>query len=262
MDAQKPAALNLLAEGFTAPFKAVPLIARNKGLLVYIAVPFVINTALIIAVFWWAFMYLFPLVTLLLQGDAWYMAVMRWIAGPFLFIMLTIACFFMYSITGNIISAPFNDPLSARVERILTGSTREEFFSLGVLLGDIWRMTKNIIKFLFILILSNMLFFTLNIIPGIGSAAYTFLSFAAAMFFFGFNFFDFALERHRYEFRSKMDVLWRYRYMTAGVGMGFALITLIPVLGFLGMSLCSVGATELYVRIILPGENTQDTEAR
>ncbi len=261
MDAKKPAALDLLVEGLTAPFKAVSIVARNRGLLAYIAVPFVINTALIVAVFWWAFKYLFPLVTLLLQGDAWYLAALRWIAGPFLFVMLTIACFFMYSITGSIVSAPFNDPLSARVERILTGVKADEPFSLRVLLGDIVRMIKNIIKFLFILILCNMLFFTLNIIPGIGSMAYTVLSFAAAMFFFGFNFFDFALERHRYEFRSKMDVLWRYRFMTMGVGMGFALITFIPVLGFLGMSLCAVGATELYVRIIMPGENTQSAEA-
>ncbi|TAL36421.1 MAG: hypothetical protein EPN93_08325 [Spirochaetes bacterium] len=260
MDAQMPAALGLLAEGVSAPFRAVSFIARNKGLLRYIAIPFVLNLFLIVAIFWWAFGSLFPMASALLQGEAWYMAVLRWIAGPVLFLLLTIACFFIYSITGNIVSAPFNDPLSARVEHIIAGTAVEEPFSLRILARDIWRMTKNIVKFLFIIVMFNILFLALNIVPGIGSAVYSLLSFSAAMFFFGFNFFDFALERHRYEFRRKMDVLWRFKFMTAGVGLGFALITFVPVLGFLGMSLCTVGATELYVRRIMPYENKTITE--
>jgi len=40
------------------------------------------------------------------------------------------------------------------------------------------------------------------------------------------------------------------------MGLGFAILTLIPIIGFLGMNLATIGATALFIEYVEPTLNT------
>ena len=114
------------------------------------------------------------------------------------------------------------------------------------------RITLNLVKLLGIMAIINLLILFFNLIPLAGNVLYSILSFLMAAFFFGFQFFDFPLERRRMLFGDKFKITWRYKYMVIGLGMSFFLSTLIPIVGFLGINLSVVGATKLFTDNIKP----------
>ncbi len=247
-DTKKIRALGYLKEGFLAPFRALKLVLQNRGLKRYFIIPFILNIILLSSVLFLAYSYLYPFLTgLLPQGAEWYFRALRWIMGPLIILVMVILSLLSYSITGSIIISPFNDILSFRVETLLTGNTFEEKFSLREMFRDILRITLNIIKLLVLITLFNILILVLHFIPLIGGALYYLLSFMATLFFIGFQFFDFPLERRRLVFRQKLRMLLGYKLMTIGLGLGFFILSFVPLLGFLGLNLGAVGATTLFI---------------
>ncbi len=249
----KSPGLALFGAGFLAPFRAIRLVRERKGLKRYFIVPFVLNIALLSALTWFSWTWVYPaLASLIPQGDAWYLALLRWLATPFLVAAFTVFLVLFYSIAGSVITAPFNDPLSARVEELLRGRGNEGPLSLRLVLADVYRIAANTVRLLAILIVFNALILLFNLLPAVGALVYSVLSFSSALFFFGFSFFDFPLERRRYVFGKKLRVLWRYRYMTMGVGLAFWALSLVPLLGFMALNLGTIGATVLFLDHIEP----------
>ncbi|HON77992.1 MAG TPA: EI24 domain-containing protein [Spirochaetota bacterium] len=236
------------AQGMGAPFRSIITVMEQKGLLRHFAIPFILNILILVLVFFLSFHYLGDFMqSLLPRGDAWYIQVLRYIISPILAVLLIIITALMYSITGSIIIAPFNDIISAKVESRLTGTVLDDSFSLSEMISDILRITGNIIKLLTIITVFQIILLLLNIIPFAGSVLYSAISFISAMFFLGFQFFDFPLERRKMVFREKLKVMWKFKFTTVGLGTGFFLISIVPVIGFLGLNLGAVGATLLYV---------------
>ncbi len=240
------------ARGFTANFSSLNLLSKHKGLIVYFIVPFIINIFLLTGLLYFSYTFIKPWIYGFIDGSSWLYEVLRWILAPLLFMALAIITVLLYSITGNIITAPFNDFLSYSIEVKEANLTFDEPFSMKVLIADIVRITLNIIKMLVILIIINLFLLVLNFIPVIGSILYSILSFMTSTFFFGFQFFDFPLERRRYDFKQKLKIAWRYKFMTMGLGTGFMVVTFIPILGFLGLNMSTMGATVLFLEHIRP----------
>ena len=251
-EAQTSGRLRLFFKGVKSPFEAWGTVREHRGLKRYFVIPFFINVILLVAIVYLSAVYIYPLLLgFLPQGDAWYLMVLRWLVTPVLVLVLAVIIILLYSITGSIITAPFNDPLSARVENLFS-ETVDEPFSLRIFIGDIVRMAINIIKLILLLILFYVLILFLNLIPVLGNLLYALLSFLGTIFFLGFQFFDFPLERMRLTFREKIRVLWQFKSLTMGLGLGFFLISFIPIFGFLGLNLATVGGTVLYLEYIKP----------
>ncbi|HPB83847.1 MAG TPA: EI24 domain-containing protein [Spirochaetota bacterium] len=241
------------AMGAGAPFRSIITVIRQKGLLRHFVIPFFLNILVLGLIFFLSFYFLSDFLNSLLpRGDAWYLQALRFIISPILAVLLIILTALMYSITGSIIIAPFNDIISAKVESHITGESIDDTFSLSGIIDDILRITANIIKLLIIITVFQITMLLINIIPLAGSVLYAAVSFISAMFFLGFQFFDFPLERRRMVFREKLKVLWKFKFTTIGLGVGFFLISIVPVIGFLGLNLGAVGATLLYVDHIKP----------
>ncbi len=263
---KKPGALTMFVRGFGACFAAAGFVRNTKGLKRYFIIPFIINALLLGAIALLSFAVIYPfLMNLIPQGDVWYLSALRWIATPILLVLLAFACVILYSITGSIAAAPFNDPLSARVENALTGARFDDRFSIKELFSDMARIASGMCKLLLIILIFNLVILFLNLIPGVGAVIYSALSFASALFFVGFGFFDFPLERRRLVFGEKLKLVWRHRAMAIGLGLGFSLITIVPLVGFLGLNLAAVGATRLFVEhmrqdiVTLPQGGGNDT---
>ena len=136
-----------IIKGFVASFNAFKIVSAHRKLWFYFIIPFIINLILLSVIFYFTYYYVYPsLLNVIPAGSAWYLSIFRWIVGPLIAVSFAVIYVFLYSITGNIITAPFNDPLSAKVEELLSGKTFAEKFSFSSVLKDILRVLKNTVK--------------------------------------------------------------------------------------------------------------------
>ena len=242
-----------IINGFFSSFHAFKIVNKHKKLWLYFIIPFIINMVLLSAIFYLSYYFIYPFIlNIIPSGDAWYLSVLRWITGPVLVIIFGIICAFLFSITGNIITAPLNDPLSAKVEELLSGKKFDDKFSLSEVWKDIMRIFKNTVKLLIILILFNLIILLFNIVPVFGSIVYSILGFLSTLFFLGFSFFDFPLERRRLNFNQKLRIIWKFKFYCIGLGLSFIVLSVIPILGFLALNLSTIGAAYIFVSYIDP----------
>ena len=234
--------------GFTNTFRSPGLVIGNKNLLLYFVIPFILNIIILSGILYFAYTSLMPMTESFLAGNQWYMQFIRFVVSPVLLILLSIFTVFIYSIMGGIITAPFLDLLSSETEKVL-GVKNDEKLSMKELLSDIFRALVNTIRLLILIVLINLVLLLLNLIPG-GSFVYAFLNFLTALFFYGFQFYDFPLERRRYRFMEKLKITWKFKWSVLGTGLAFFLLSFIPVIGFLGFNLCTVGAAVTFIEDI------------
>jgi len=238
--------------GFWFIFSSFKIIKENKGLITYFIVPFLLNIFILSGVFYFSYTVIEPEISGAITGSEWYMDVLRFVVAPIVMLVLGLITILIYSILGNIITAPFNDFLSMKVEQKLTDAKFDEPFTIQGLVADITRMASNIVKLLGLLVIVNIASLLVNLIPLIGNIIYPVLSFMATAFFLGFQFFDFPLERRKLNFKEKLRITWSHKLMTIGLGTGFFLVSFVPIVGFLGLNLASIGATTLFIDHIKP----------
>ncbi len=242
---------NSISSGFMEVFSSFRFARENKGITKYYILPFMLNLIILTAVLYFAYTGITPRVQSFLAGEQWYMQLLSTIVSPIIFIALMILTVFIYSIAGSIIASPFLDFLSLKTEEILTGEKFDEPFTLAAFIEDMVRITKNILKLTILIIMINIFLLLLNLIPG-GSLVYAALNFFITSFFYGFQFFDYPLERRRYTFGEKLKICWKFRYSVCGNGAAFFILSFIPVAGFLGLNSATVGATALFVKDMKP----------
>jgi len=239
-------------DGFKSLISAFDIISEHKGLVKYFIIPFLLNIIILSGIFYFSYSSVYPWLSGLLTGDSIFISIIKCFLKPFLIILLGIITILIYSIAGSIITSPFNDLLSLKVEETITGETFDERFFLSVFINDIIRIIKNIIKLLGIFIAANLVLLLINFLPLIGSVIFSVLSFLLTAFFFGFQFFDFPLERRRMVFTEKLKITWKFKSIVIGLGTSFFIISFIPLVGFLGLNLATIGATTLFIDHIKP----------
>jgi CysZ protein len=244
------------ADSFTCGVKAAlgafGIVRGHAGLVKYFIIPFTINIILLTAVFYFSFTSIYDPLFSLVEGSAWYNRMLEVMLAPLLVFSLGIIIVFLYSIAGSVITAPFNDLLSQKVEETITGERFDGTFDPVRIAKDVLRIAGGVFRLLFLILGINLLLLLLNLVPGAGSVIYAACSFLAASFFFGFQFFDFPLERRRFGFREKLAIAWRFKRSVTGVGASFFVMTFIPVVGFLGMNIATVAATTVFIERIRP----------
>ncbi len=240
-----------LIRGFADVFASFPFIGKHKGTLKYYILPFLINIVVLSATFLIAYTWLAPWLESFFKADSWFFQFIAWLIKPLLIILLTIVTVFIYSILGGIIISPFLDFLSERVEILEGNENFDEPFSFSNMMADIVRTMKNMVKLILLLAIINLFLLILNLIPG-GTVLITILNFFLASFFYGFQFFDYPLERRRYTFGEKFYICRKHSLSVAGNGMAFFILSVIPVIGFLGFNSGTIGAALTFTRDIKP----------
>ncbi len=236
---------------FAAP-RSLRFIRSSKGLMKYFAVPFLLNLIILSGIVFFTYTMVYDPLFSLVRGNAWYNRVLEFVLAPLLVMLLGLLIVLLYSIIGSIITAPFNDFLSQKVEETVTGERFDDELTFSAAVKDIFRVIKNVIKLLALVILINLLLLFLNLIPAAGSVLYSITGFLTTFFFLGFQFFDFPLERRRYRFSEKMAVAWRFKRTVTGVGASLFVMTFIPLVGFLGLNIATVAASRLFVERVKP----------
>jgi len=211
------------------------------GLRRFTLIPLAINVLLFALAGW----------LLLSHADGWIEALLPgwldflyWLLMPLLVVTLLVATYFSFTLVANLIAAPFNAILAARVEAHLTGRPPSE--GAGGLLAEAGRALLEQGRRLVYLVAWSVPLFVLLFIPGLNLVA------PAAWFLFSawmmsLEYVDNAAGNHGLSFGEQRRRLRRRPALTLGFGSLMTLMTMVPVANFFAMPVGVCGATRMWV---------------
>ena len=230
--------------GLMAPLTAAKFILRNRSLVKYFLAPFLINTLLFTLFIYYALNVLPGMIeSILPQYESSLLTIAYYILVTLSVALLLLVSVLSFSILGSIISAPFTDLLTEKVERIVLGSNmKESGFSTQDLVKILWRVWEEIKRIAFAALIFLILL-PLNLIPIAGQILYLFLSGTILVLFLGLDFFSHTLDRRDYSFKQKLSFIRERFFQALGVGISVWILLLIPIFNFAVLPLAAVGAT-------------------
>lgn len=239
--------------GTASVFSAIKRVFTTKGLKRFIIIPFLLNILILGSIMYLSFYFIYPeLASFVPQSNNFLLGILFSVLGvllKFIFILVTFLLMaFLYSIVGMAICSPFIEPISEKIEEVVTGKKIDSPFSLGGMIKEISRSIFSSIGFLMFFLGFNILLLLINLIPFIGTLIYVPLSTLSFLFFIGYQMNDSIFARKSFTFSKKLGTSLKMKWATMGVGLGFVIITLIPVFGFLSSIFAAAGATEIYFR--------------
>ena len=222
--------------GFLYPFRGLRFILRNPRLLSYVALPAFINT-LLYALFLWLTVDRMGgwIDRLVPSGEAWYWALLFYVLIVVTALLVLAVVVYSFTLVGSLILAPFLSLLSEQVERLYTGEVQEAPFELRGALREMGRSLRAEAGRIALYLLGFGLLLALNLFPPLGPALYGIGIILFTLYFIGWEYFDYSLERHRLPFGRKLKANMRH---------GLALM--IPLLNLAAIPVCVAGATLLF----------------
>lgn len=247
MTPEPVSALIWMLQGFLYPFRGLVFVARHRRLLWYLVIPVSLNALLFTAFLWLAVPRAWRTAAEYLPGqDTWYGVAIYYLAAVLLILVLAVLIIYAFTLVGNIILGPFNDMLSNTIERMYTGSGHEDAFTLKTALADILRSIRVEIGKLLMYLTGLVLLLSLNLLPLAGNILSGVLIVLYTMFFLGWEYIDYSMERWKFTFRRKRKTAAANAPALIGFGAGASLMLFIPLVNLLAIPLCAAGATLLF----------------
>ncbi len=217
--------------GFVAPFRGALFVARHR-LWAYFVLPALINLTIALGAGWGG-------VTL---ARRWFGAdldaaspLLAWILFPILAIIVGL----LFFIVGQpVLSAPFVDLLTEKVERIERGQAA----SIGVL-RSVWQAVLHGVLKMMLYLFALAVALGLGALTGLGGI----LGAALYGLFLAFDGFDYPLARRGSSFSRKWQYLLSHPIQTLGYCLGASLLYLVPLMALLAPGFAAVGATLVYL---------------
>lgn len=226
-------------KGFLDCFSGFGLILK-PGVKRFVLIPLIINIGL------------FSLATKLLsdQLDSWleqllpgWLGWLEWLIWPLFAIAMFLIVFYTFTVIANLIAAPFNSLLSARIEAALTNKQPEDINADGFtkLVG---RTLRSELQKIFYAIKWFIPLIIITLIPVVNIIA-PFLWIIFAAWFFALEYSDYPLGNRGQFFSDVKKYNKDNRMRSLGLGSAVFILTSIPVVNFLAMPVAIAGATKL-----------------
>jgi CysZ protein len=158
------------------------------------------------------------------------------------FLIVLFICYLLFTVFGSLITAPFNEEISQRVEEIVTNTKQHE---LGFWQDAYASIKGEVQKIAFYLIILFVLFL-FNFVPVIGSVFSTVLGLIFSFFYNALDFLDYPLTRKLATFRHKLKVTQKGGMITYGFGCIAFLMMFLPVVNVFMKPILVVAGTSLY----------------
>ncbi|HQU15334.1 MAG: sulfate transporter CysZ [Chromatiales bacterium 21-64-14] len=181
---------------------------------------------------------------------------LRWLLWPLFAVTVLVVVFYTFTVLANLVGAPFNILLAARVEALLGGAApalgtgwrslaREAARGIGSELRKLRYFTVRAIPLLL-----------LFLVPGVNLVApFLWLAFSAWMLTLQYA--DYPMGNHGILFPEQRRRMAAQPLLALGFGGLTLLATLTPVANFLAMPAAVAGATAMWVEnLALPGVHT------
>jgi len=156
-------------------------------------------------------------------------------------VALIITLIFSYAL-GIVISSPFLDAISERVESILLEGNSEKLSLKEIIFNSIRTLKIEILKAI-VMVAIPIFLFTMNLIPIVGGVLYIALTLTLGCWDLGFSFADIPNARRASPFRLR----WRFAMKNKWLLMGFGLPFVIPFFSLIFSAPLTVGGTMIYI---------------
>jgi len=215
----------------------------RRGVRRFVALPLLGNVLLYSLAFWAAFA---GLDTAL---DHWLPASLdwlRWLLFPLVGLVLLVLGFFSFTLLANLLLAPFNGLLSARVE-LLLGGTAPSGSGLGML-AEMGRTLRQEAKRLGYILVRMLAVFALGLVPVVGVVAAP-LGLVLGAWLLAMDFAGNPMGNWGWDLDRQRAFLRRHRWTFLAFGLATMGLALVPVLNFALVPAAVSGATALCLRL-------------
>lgn len=185
-------------------------------------------------------------------GYLWYgpLLVLALAVKGILLVALAVAIYFLFTVIGSLVAAPFLDVLSERVERLVAGEApqaRTLAESLRIAARSVIEEGKRTAFFLAV----QLVIVLFGLFPGVQPVAAA-ASLAFTALFLPLDFTAYALDRRRVPFRARRRWIWTHKREMLGFG-GFGLaLFFVPGLSFLCLPWLVTSGTLLVLELGAP----------
>jgi CysZ protein len=213
------------------------------GLRRFVLVPLLINILIFVGLAALGVHYFEVAMDAWLPQEGW-LSYFRWLLWVVFALAYLVILFFGFTVVANLIAAPFNSILAARVEERLTGRLPPEDKTsllrtigptLASELGKLFYLGTRAVPLLILMLIPG-----LNVLAGVG-----WLLFGA--WFLAVEYGDYPMANHAVGAAEQRQRLRESRLKSLAFGGGVALLMLVPLLQFAAMPAAVAGATRLWV---------------
>ncbi|MBI2931787.1 MAG: EI24 domain-containing protein [Planctomycetes bacterium] len=225
---------------FTYPFHGLWHLMRTPRLWKLAALPLAINlvvyTALVVLLY--VFVRHILVERWLADQSLW----LRWGAGIVAGLTGLVLLAFAFTAVGNVVASPFLDFLSERVLLDLRGGPLPPGGPWYLeALGSVGRQLAMLAVFLAI----QVALLVLWLIPVV-QLLHPVLAGLATIIFLALEYLEYPLAADRATLSARLAYILEHRGATLGFGLALFIVVLIPIVGYLALPSCVVGATQLY----------------
>lgn len=237
-----------LSRGVIDVFAAIPYLLARPNLLPFLIAPFLIALAILVVLSWW----ISGNVDAFVSGAMGYVpGFLESIAGPVLKVILWGAFlafgYIAFLIVASVLTTPFCEILSEKVEEEITGKESSPF-SILRMAGELMQGVVHSVRRILVLLASIVGLFILGVlIPVIGSAIALAIGAWFSARFAAYDCFDTIWARKGISYQEKMKFMTGRKGYTTGLGLSVAGLALIPLINTLALPLGSIAATRAYL---------------
>ena len=218
-------------------------ITTRPELRPFILIPLLINIIVFSGAVWVGMVYFESMLNYLLpESSGWWSESVRVLTWIMFGLIALLMIFFTFTITANIISAPFNSLLSVKVEELLAGKRPVEAPFVSTILPALMNECRK----LFYFITTGTLTFIVLLIPGIHIISpLAWASFTSWML--ALEYIAYPMENHNIFFSGARRELKRKKSAALGFGLSVMLATTIPLINLVVMPAAVAGATAMWL---------------
>ena len=217
----------------------------RPGLRRYLVVPLLVNIVVFSLLAWFGLSQFETLLDRFVPAEGW-LGYLRWLIWPLFALAFMLILFYTFTLIANLIAAPFNGLLAARVELLLTGQRPPEARE-SVMKAVVPALLSELRKLLYFLVRALPLLL-LFVIPVVQVAA-PILWLAFSAWYLCLEYMDYPMANHGLGFKDQHRRLKQRRLTALGFGTGVTLMMMIPILNFATMPAAVAGATAYWVRL-------------
>ena len=170
----------------------------------------------------------------------------RWLLYPVLALLFLVISFYGFTLLANLLLAPFNGVLAARVEKLLTGKGPDD---LGrTLWCEAWFTITQESKRILVIVLLLGSVFLLSLIPGVGLIAAP-LGLLLGGWLLAADFAGNVMGNWGFDFSTQRHFRGRHRWPFLSFGLTAMGLALVPVVNFALLPAAVAGSTALCIRL-------------
>lgn len=229
--------------GLSLPFRAIGLVFRNGRLFLLSSLAALVTFVALVGLIVFAGAYTDELVRrFVFAPDTWYGQVGFWLLVVLTFIVLVLVGL---NTVPLLLLAPLQDPIGEATEEALGDFKAQGFSVVGIARGtwvSLWHTAARVGS----LLAGHAVLFGLNVIPVVGSVAWTVTSIAWTMLWLAVEYLDAPMARHFYPFGAVRKAVLSRLPLSMGFGAALYLILWVPVLNLFLIPTAIVAGTLLF----------------